>query len=149
MATAITQPTTHAHKMKRPPPPLVQTGVNGVKQSQATSPPQPSAKRIPGAGQSTSVGSAGGLGFASAASSTNGVMVKGPLGKARKDVQRSGEQSPRLRRQSTRTALGDNGNRVAKNSPEPYGGFGYLAIFMRIAFTRASAKRQFLFLHLQ
>ena len=129
MATAVSKPTSHPPKMKRPPPPFVQNGVNGVKHSHVSSSPQATSKRLPGTNQSVSTGTSGSAAgptsnFAGAtATSMNNVMNKGLLGRAKKDAMKSGEQSSRLQRQSTRVMLSDHSGRVLKHSPEPYGKF--------------------------
>ncbi|KAJ5948339.1 Spt20 family [Penicillium verhagenii] len=115
MATAISKPTSHTPKMKRPPPPFTQPGVNGVKPQPSSSSPPTTNKRLPG---NTSVRTSPNL--------ANGVInmansAKGPLNRARANPsQKSGEQS-RMGRPITRTTTGGNDNRVSKRSPEPYG----------------------------
>ncbi|KAJ5578749.1 Spt20 family [Penicillium hispanicum] len=114
MATAISKPTSHAPKMKRPPPPFSQPGVNGVKPQQPSSSPSITSKRLPG---SNTTGSGSSL--------TNGVVnvanaPKGPL-RTRPQGQRPSEQTSRMGRPVTRTAMMGNDNQVSKRCPEPYG----------------------------
>ena len=116
MATAISKPTSHPPKMKRPPPPFSQPGVNGVKPQPPSSSPPTANKRIPG---STSAGSSPNL--------ANGVanmsnVTKGPLNRTRNlQSQKPSEQSSRMGRPVTKTAASGIDNRVSKRSPEPYG----------------------------
>lgn len=118
MATAISKPTSHPPKMKRPPPPFSQPGVNGVKPQPPSSSPPTANKRIPG---STSAGSS--------PHTANGVanmsnVAKGPLNRTRNlQSQKPGEQSSRMGRPVTATAASGIDNRVSKRSPEPYGEF--------------------------
>lgn len=115
MATAISKPTSHTSKMKRPPPPFSQPGVNGVKPQPPSSSPPTTNKRLPG---NTSNSSSPNL----ANRAVNMVnSSKGPLNRARAlPSQKPGEQS-RIGRPMTRTAAGGNENRVSKRCPEPYG----------------------------
>ena len=115
MATAISKPTSHTPKMKRPPPPFPQPGVNGLKPQLPSSSPPTTNKRLPGNTSSVS-----------SPNLSNGVVnvanaSKGPLNRTRNQSQRPGDQSSRLGRPNTRTASMGNENRVSKRCPEPYG----------------------------
>ncbi|KAJ5286589.1 Spt20 family [Penicillium angulare] len=115
MATAISKPTSHTPKMKRPPPPFSQPGVTGVKPQPPSSSPPTTNNRIPG---NTSANASPNL--------TNGVAnmansSKGTLNRTRNHPsQKPGEQS-RIGRPVTRTATGGGDNRVSKSRSEPYG----------------------------
>ncbi|KAL2006847.1 hypothetical protein VTN00DRAFT_9515 [Thermoascus crustaceus] len=112
MATAVSKPASHPPKMKRPPPPFAQNGVNGVKPSQPSSSPSTASKRLPGASQSASANSAGN----SAANNGNNRTVNRP----KKEMQKQGEPPSRLQRPTTRTATAEVDRRMAKKFPEPY-----------------------------
>ncbi|KAL2220580.1 Spt20 family-domain-containing protein [Thermoascus aurantiacus ATCC 26904] len=113
MATAVSKPASHPPKMKRPPPPFAQNGVNGVKPSQPSSSPSTASKRLPGANQSASANSAS----SSAANNANNRAVNRP----KKEMQKQGEpSSSRPQRPTTRTASAEVDRRVAKKFPEPY-----------------------------
>ncbi|CAK37229.1 uncharacterized protein An01g10480 [Aspergillus niger] len=124
MATAISKPTSHTPKMKRPPPPFVQTGVNGVKsqQSSSSSPPS-SAKRLPGSNQPASASSAGGPtsngvnGAANAGAGSNKAIQNRP----KKEAQKPGDQAARLQKPLLRSLSIDNDRRAGNRCPEPYG----------------------------
>lgn len=125
MATVISKPASHPPKMKRPPPPLVQAGVNGVKpahQSSATSSsPSSTSKRLPGANQPDTVN----VTSSPMANGVNGASYlnfsKGPLGRSKKDAQRTVDHTARIQRPQSRTMSIDNERRVGKKGPEPYG----------------------------
>ncbi|RAL05486.1 uncharacterized protein BO80DRAFT_478489 [Aspergillus ibericus CBS 121593] len=123
MATAISKPTSHTPKMKRPPPPFVQTGVNGVKsqQSSSSSPPS-SAKRLPGATQPTSASSASGslLNGANGAANSGTASNKGPLNRPKKEAQKPGDQASRTQKPLLRSLSIDNDRRAGNRCPEPY-----------------------------
>ncbi|KAJ5114320.1 Spt20 family [Penicillium alfredii] len=114
MATAVSKPTSHTPKMKRPPPPFSQAGVNGVKAQQPSSSPPTASKRPPAsvpAGMSPNL--------------ANGVPnvanpAKGPLSRTRNQSQRPGDPASRMGRPVTRTALMDSERRAGKRFPEPY-----------------------------
>jgi transcription factor SPT20 len=115
MATAISKPTSHPPKMKRPPPPFPQVGVNGVKAQQPSSSPPTTSKRLPG-----------GMSSGSSPNLANGVLnvaggAKGPLNRTRNMAQRPGDSAARVTRGVTRTSSLGNDNRVGKRCPEPYG----------------------------
>lgn len=113
MATAVSKPASQPPKMKRPPPPFVQTGVNGVKPSQPSASPSSSSKRLPGAGQPSSSSSAGG-------SAVNGTNNR-PIQRPKKEMPKPNEPASRLQRPSTRTSVAEADRRVSKKFPEPYG----------------------------
>ena len=124
MATAISKPASHPPpKMKRPPPPLVSTGVNGVKPQQPSSASSPSSasKRLPGSGQpaaanATSSPMANGVNGASYLTNN-----KGPLNRTKKDAQKPGDQQTQMQRPLLRTTSTENDRRIGKKCPEPYG----------------------------
>ncbi|KAE8348750.1 Spt20 family-domain-containing protein [Aspergillus coremiiformis] len=120
MATAISKPTSHPPKMKRPPPPFVQTGVNGVKPQQSSSSPQPSSKRLPGPNQPGSTGSTSGA----VTNGVNGVAdangVKGSINRPKKEAQKPGDQGIRLVKPLVKTISTENERRLGKKYPEPY-----------------------------
>ncbi|KAJ5725073.1 Spt20 family [Penicillium malachiteum] len=115
MATAISKPASHAPKMKRPPPPFSQPGVNGVKPQPPSSSPPTTNTRLPG---NVSAGSSPNL--------PNGVLnmanpSKGAINRTRNSQsQKGGEQSSRTGRPVTRTASGGTDSRASKRCPEPY-----------------------------
>lgn len=113
MATAVSKPASQPPKMKRPPPPSFQTGVNGVKPSQPSASPSSSSKRLPSAGQSASASSAGG-------SAANGVNNR-PLNRPKKELSKPNEPPSRIQRPSTRTSVAEADRRIVKKFPEPYG----------------------------
>ncbi|KAE8145224.1 Spt20 family-domain-containing protein [Aspergillus avenaceus] len=120
MATAISKPTSHPPKMKRPPPPFVQTGVNGVKPQQSFSSPPSSAKRLPGANQPAATGPTSGVvtnGVNGAADSNN---VKPSLQRPKKEAQKPGDQGTRSTKPLARTVSTENERRLGKKCPEPY-----------------------------
>ncbi|KAL4891621.1 Spt20 family-domain-containing protein [Aspergillus ambiguus] len=116
MATAISQPTSHPPKMKRPPPPFVQTGVNGVKAQQSSSSPQSASKRLPGASQAASSSSTTG----SVPNGVNGTAdAKGPLNR-RRDAPKPGDPAARLQKLHSRSASMDIDHRSSRQCAEPY-----------------------------
>ncbi|PKX93670.1 uncharacterized protein P174DRAFT_440935 [Aspergillus novofumigatus IBT 16806] len=98
MATAISKPTSHTPKMKRPPPPFVPGGVNGVKpqQSSSSSSPPSTSKRLPGSNQPTSSPATNGLvtnginGSANSNSTSTNNSNRGLLNRPKKDAQKPG-----------------------------------------------------------
>lgn len=115
MATAVSKPTSQPPKMKRPPPPFSQAGVNGVKAHQPSSSPQLASKRPPGSFTATS-----------SPNLANGVAnvanpAKGPLNRTRNQSQKLADASSRLGRPLTRAELADSENRSGRTFPEPYG----------------------------
>ncbi|GMG00538.1 unnamed protein product [Aspergillus oryzae] len=123
MATAISKPTSHPPKMKRPPPPFVPTGVNGVKPQQSSSSPQPTSKRLPGSNQPGPAGSTSGAvtNGVNGAADSNG--VKTSINRPKKEAQKPGDQGMRLAKPLARTLSTDNERRLGKKCPEPYGEF--------------------------
>lgn len=123
MATVISKPASHPPKMKRPPPPLSGTGVNGIKPphqpSASSSSPSSTSKRLPGANQTDTVN----VTSSPMANGVNGAsyLNKGPLGRSKKDAQRPVDQTARLQRPPSRAMSLDNERRVGKKCPEPYG----------------------------
>ncbi|PWY95313.1 hypothetical protein BO94DRAFT_224778 [Aspergillus sclerotioniger CBS 115572] len=125
MATAISKPTSHTPKMKRPPPPFVQTGVNGVKSQQSSiSSPPATAKRLPGASQPTSASSATGppLNGANGAANAGTTSTKGSRSpnRPKKEAQTHGDQASRAQKPLMRTLSMDNDRRAGNRCPEPY-----------------------------
>ncbi|BAE56018.1 Spt20 family-domain-containing protein [Aspergillus flavus] len=120
MATAISKPTSHPPKMKRPPPPFVPTGVNGVKPQQSSSSPQPTSKRLPGSNQPGPAGSTSGAvtNGVNGAADSNG--VKTSINRPKKEAQKPGDQGMRLAKPLARTLSTDNERRLGKKCPEPY-----------------------------
>ncbi|KAF7589300.1 Transcription factor spt20 [Aspergillus hancockii] len=120
MATAISKPTSHPPKMKRPPPPFVPAGVNGVKTQQSSSSPQPASKCLPPSNQPGSAGSTTGVvtNGVNGAADSNG--VKGPINRPKKDAQKLGDSGARLTKPLARTSSTDNERRLGKKCPEPY-----------------------------
>ncbi|KAL4956018.1 Spt20 family-domain-containing protein [Aspergillus filifer] len=122
MAAAISKTASHPPKMKRPPPPFVQTGVNGVKPQPSSSSPPTTSKRLPGtpqsaAGSSTSHPAVNGVNGVGNPSNTS---IKGPLGRPRKEVQKIGEQDGKLQKGALKTPTLDSDRRLGKVHPEPY-----------------------------
>lgn len=121
MATAISKPTSHPPKMKRPPPPF-QPGVNGVKSQQPSASPQSASKRIPGSNsQSAAAGSTGGPVTNGSLDSANGAPAKGALNRSKKDAQKLADQSTRSQKTLARNMSIENDRHLGKSSPEPYG----------------------------
>jgi transcription factor SPT20 len=115
MATAISKPTSHTPKMKRPPPPFGQAAVNGVKGQQLSSSPTSASKRPP-----TSASVHTNSNFTNGAANVVNPL-KGPLNRTRNQSQRPVDQLSRSGRPVTRTAVMDQAHRVGKKAPEPYG----------------------------
>ncbi|KAL4909950.1 Spt20 family-domain-containing protein [Aspergillus multicolor] len=122
MATAISKTTSHPPKMKRPPPPFVQTGVNGARPQPSSSSPPTASKRLPGSGQPAATSS-------TSHPVTNGVNgignssntpTKGPLGRPRKDAQKAGDQGIKVQRQTPKTPSLESDRRLGKAYPEPH-----------------------------
>jgi transcription factor SPT20 len=134
MATAISKPTSHPPKMKRPPPPFVPAGVNGVKTQQSSSSPQPSSKRLPNSNQPVSAGSTTGVvtNGVNGAADSNG--IKGSINRSKKEAQKLGDQGVRLTKPLGRNSSTDNERRLGKKYPEPYGEFPQ-ALYMEPLFT--------------
>lgn len=115
MATAIsTKSAPHPPKMKKPPPPFVQTGNNGSRGAQTSQVSSPVPGRSGGVKQSAMAASSGGI-------VANGVNNRS-TNKLRKETQKAGEPSPRLQRPLGRLNTVED-RRAAKKSPEPYGMF--------------------------
>lgn len=115
MATAVSKPGSHPPKMKRPPPPFPQVGVNGVKTQQPSSSPPTTSSRLPGSNPVTS-----------SPNMTNGVanganIAKGSFNRTRNQSQKPGDPTSRSGRPVTRTTNNGNGDRAGKRSSEPYG----------------------------
>ncbi|MCJ1387397.1 Transcription factor spt20 [Xylographa bjoerkii] len=117
MATAVSaRPAPMPQKIKRPPPPMVTTSMNGVKSSHSSPSPSLSSKRPPT-----------GFKHPPNTSTTNGVNStangSGPrISNRRRDSQRPSDinRPPR----SARLGTGDGGHndrRASKRMPEPYG----------------------------
>ncbi|KAL4944436.1 Spt20 family-domain-containing protein [Aspergillus oleicola] len=122
MATAISKTTSHPPKMKRPPPPFVQTGVNGVRPQPSSSSPPTASKRLPGtpqsaAGSSTSHPAANGVNGLGNSSNTS---IKGPLGWPRKEAQKIVEKGGKVQKSALKTPTFDSDRRLGKTFPEPY-----------------------------
>ncbi|KAL4915516.1 Spt20 family-domain-containing protein [Aspergillus aurantiobrunneus] len=122
MATAISKTTSHTPKMKRPPPPFVQTGINGVKPQPSSSSPPTTSKRLPGAGQSVTTSSTSHpvVNGANGTGNSSSTPIKGPLGRPRKDAQKLGDQSIRVQKSVSKMMSLDNERRPGKAFPEPY-----------------------------
>lgn len=122
MATAIaTKPALMQQKMKRPPPPSVQTGVNGVKSSQSSPSPSLSSKPPPsGAKHPPS---------SAVMDAPNGAANgSGPrLSNRRRESQKPGDiQGRPYAGRGNKAANGPGSSadrRSAKRLPEPYGTF--------------------------
>ncbi|KAI9755478.1 MAG: hypothetical protein M4579_004269 [Chaenotheca gracillima] len=121
MATAVsTKPSQGIPKMKRPPPPALQTSVNGVNASNSSPSPSLASKRLPSASKQPP-GSAGGNG-----STVNGVGPRAST-RQRKDTQKMVNGYSKSSRAGS---LGGRGStdlaeqdalRLAKLPPQPYG----------------------------
>ena len=116
MATAVTsKPLPQTQKMKRPPPPSLQTSLNAAKPVQPSPSPATATKRLPGSGGATSATSQG-------TPTLNGTGARG--NRHRKDGQRTAETAGRPSRLLTRSGAGDDQvseKRCVKRYPEPYG----------------------------
>jgi transcription factor SPT20 len=129
MATAISKPTSHTPKMKRPPPPFLPGGVNGVKpqQSSSSSSPPSTSKRLPGSNQPTSSPATNGPvtnginGSANSTSTSISNSNKGLLNRAKKDAQKSGDQALRSQKQLGKMPTTERDSRLGKICPEPHG----------------------------
>ncbi|OKO97787.1 hypothetical protein PENSUB_9713 [Penicillium subrubescens] len=115
MATAVSKPSSHPPKMKRPPPPFPQTGVNGVKAQQSSSSPT-----------ATSQHPLGNISAGSSSSLANGVAnlsnnFRGASNRIKTQSQRPSDGASRQTRPVTRNSLAGNDHRTAKMNPEPYG----------------------------
>jgi transcription factor SPT20 len=116
MATAVaSKPLPQAQKMKRPPPPYLQTSTNGIRAPNPVPSPSSASKRPSGSGTPFSANSQNGL-------YTN---ATGPRpNRQRKESQRMGEPTGRPQRLATRSGNTDSlqvERRSAKRYPEPYG----------------------------
>ncbi|KAL2824950.1 Spt20 family-domain-containing protein [Aspergillus cavernicola] len=122
MATAISKTTSHPSKMKRPPPPFIQSGVNSVRSQQSSSSPPTTSKRLPGAGLSAAASSTSHpvMNGVNGIGNSSNIPLKGSLGRSRKDAQRQGDQSMKLQRPIPKTSSLENDRRSAKAFPEPY-----------------------------
>ncbi|KAJ5871920.1 Spt20 family [Penicillium soppii] len=115
MATAISKPTPHTQKMKRPPPPFGQAAVNGVKGQHLSSSPTSAARRSP-----TNAMSHTGSHFTNGVGQVGNSTAKGSLNRTRNQAQRPIDQSSKSGRPVTRTAASENAHRVGKKASEPY-----------------------------
>ena len=115
MAAVISaRPTLPQQKMKRPPPPSVQTTVNGVKSSRPSLSPSLSSKRPPpGFKQPSSAIVANGVNGV-----TNGTASRSSV--RRKESQKPGDISIRPSR-NVRNGPGEANKTATKRLPEPYG----------------------------
>ncbi|KAL8629084.1 hypothetical protein Q9189_005234 [Teloschistes chrysophthalmus] len=118
MATIVaSKPSPPHQKMKRPPPPTVQTNVNGVKSSQSCSSPSLGSKRPPSASNHPQTASA------ATGPAVNGITT-GPaaarLNNRRRDSQKPGDAQVRSNKTSKNTS-GDNVLDRRKKMAEPYG----------------------------
>jgi transcription factor SPT20 len=128
MATAISKPTSHTPKMKRPPPPFLPGGVNGVKpqQSSSSSSPPSTSKRLPGSNQPTSSPATNGPvtnginGSANSTSTSINNSNKGLLNRPKKDAQKSGDQALRSQKQLGKMPTTERDSRLGKICPEPH-----------------------------
>ncbi|KAJ9616823.1 hypothetical protein H2200_000542 [Cladophialophora chaetospira] len=101
MAAVMAKPAGTATKMKKPPTPVVQTNMNGVKPTAPSASPSSARKSLPGQGQTPT------------SATSNNATVNGAT-----------RQNRRLQRLTTRnnsTAEGALEKRAAKKYPEPYG----------------------------
>ncbi len=117
MATAIaTKPAPPHQKMKRPPPPTVQTSVNGVRSSQSSPSPSLSSKRLPsGFKHPPSAGTANGMN-----GNVNGVAPR--LSNRRRDSQKPGDIPGRQNRSGKAGQVDNHLERKSqKRMSEPYG----------------------------
>ncbi|KAL5049639.1 Spt20 family-domain-containing protein [Aspergillus fruticulosus] len=122
MATAISKTTSHPPKMKRPPPPFVQNGINGVRPQPSSSSPPTTSKRLPGAGQPAAISSTShpAVNGVNGTGNSSNTPVKGPLGRPRKDAQKPGEQDIKAQKQTQKTPSLESDRRLGKAFPEPY-----------------------------
>ncbi|KAL4752447.1 Spt20 family-domain-containing protein [Aspergillus terricola var. indicus] len=122
MATAISKTTSHPPKMKRPPPPFVQTGVNGVRPQPSSSSPQTTSKRLPGFGQPAAASSTNhpSVNGVNGTGNSSNASIKGPLSRPRKDAPKPGEQGIKVQRQTPKTPSLESDRRLGKAFPEPH-----------------------------
>ncbi|KAL4735659.1 Spt20 family-domain-containing protein [Aspergillus similis] len=122
MATAISKTTSHPPKMKRPPPPFVQTGVNGVRPQPSSSSPPTTSKRLPGAGQPPAASSTShpAVNSLNGTGNSSNAPIKGPPSRPRKDVQKPGEQGIKVQRQTPKTPSLESDRRLGKTFSEPH-----------------------------
>jgi len=117
MATAIaTKPAPPHQKMKRPPPPTVQTSVNGARSSQSSPSPSLSSKRPPsGFKHPPGAGAASGMN-----GNVNGVAPR--LSNRRRDSQKPGDIQGRQNRSGKAGQADSHLDRKSlKRMAEPYG----------------------------
>lgn len=120
MATAVaTKPALMQQKMKRPPPPSVQTGVNGVKSSQSSPSPSLSSKPAPPGAKHPSSSSV-------MDAPNGGANGSGPrISNRRRESQKPGDIQGRpytIRGNKVASGPGSSlDRRSAKRLPEPYG----------------------------
>ncbi|KAI4181077.1 MAG: hypothetical protein L6R41_006830 [Letrouitia leprolyta] len=116
MATVIANKPAPPHqKMKRPPPPAVQTNVNGVKSSHSSPSPSLSSKRPPTTFQHLQNGNTG----ASSGLSTNVNGAMSRLNNRRRDSQKPSDLQPRPNRPG-KGGVGDNVLDRRKKMAEPH-----------------------------
>ncbi|PYH49405.1 uncharacterized protein BP01DRAFT_76536 [Aspergillus saccharolyticus JOP 1030-1] len=122
MATAISKPSSHPPKMKRPPPPFVQTGMNGVKPQQPPTSPPSSAKHLPGSATTSATGSANAsmVNGANGTANAGATSSKGPQNRTKKEAQKAGEQAGRLQKSFSRASSIDSDRRLGKRCPVPF-----------------------------
>jgi transcription factor SPT20 len=113
MATAVSKPSSQGPKMKRPPPPILQTGLNGVKSSHPYTSPSSVSKRLPGINQSAYLNSTSGA--------TASHAINRAINRTKREPQKLGEASSRSHRLPTRAISTEMDRRVTKKFPEPYG----------------------------
>lgn len=116
MATAVaSKPLPQAQKMKRPPPPYLQTSTTSNRPPTISASPSSASKRLPGSAVPNSASS----------QITPHVNGAGPRpNRQRKETQRMGEPTQRPQRLSTRSGALDGiplERRSVKRYPEPYG----------------------------
>ncbi|EXJ94914.1 hypothetical protein A1O1_00032 [Capronia coronata CBS 617.96] len=99
MAAVMAKPSGTATKMKKPPTPVLQTNMNGVKPTAPSSSPSSSRKSLPGQNQTPT------------SATNNGTALNG-----------TARPNRRMQRPSTRNTTADNAveKRVPKKMPEPY-----------------------------
>lgn len=115
MATIVAnKPFPPPQKIKRPPPPNLQTTGNGAKASNPSPSPSSASKRLPGQKQPP------------AANLANGALPNGTNARAnrqRKESARAGDSTTRLRLTTRSGALDGLGHSKAQRHPEPHGAF--------------------------
>ncbi|KAI9862662.1 MAG: Transcription factor spt20 [Vezdaea acicularis] len=116
MATAAVKPAQPLQKLKRPPPPALQTAPNGLQSATSSPSPSLSAKRPPSSASQTPY-----------SASSNGPVVNGSgprvSNRQRRESQRPGEQPVRSQRNLSMSNRGGNldWRALLKNlSPQPY-----------------------------